>query len=200
MTRTSNRNRARTAAFGTHTTFARAYGGLWASAKLSLLRIVKTERQARSLGSLHFAYWVRLPRRRLARLTELRRRAGAIAAPRRDQLLFLSDFSGDWEVYLAGFNRVLRHALDAVWNGSVGWKPEMELNEYLAYVRAHQVSAEAYFQAYGSSADVHDVRSALHVSEQLDRFAYDTDGELDPARFYEAYKQLLIRLGGHLAC
>jgi len=188
----------RSAAFGTHTSYKTVLGPPSARLKFGILRLFKTERDARELGSLHFAHWVVLPRSRVAALTRTRLPRAAPAV-RRGQLLFLSDFSGDWEDYLAGFNVVLLAALDLVWGDATGWKRKMALGEYLAYVRRHQLQALVYYQAYGDRATVHDVRCALHVSEQLERFALATDQAHDPQRFEHAFRHLIAELGGSLA-
>src|SRR4051794_14529373 len=85
---------ARSSAFGTRTGFKRPGGSISAALKFAALRITKPEHDARAIGSLHFAYWALLSRRRLAKL--LRASGRTTAAPIRSQLLFFSDFSGDW--------------------------------------------------------------------------------------------------------
>jgi len=186
----------RTEAFGTRTYFGSRRARLSTAFRLLLLRALRPEQQARSLGSLHFAYWVLLPRERIARL---QRAGGADASqPAPDQMLFMSDFSGDGEVYLVGFNRVLRAALDTVWASSVGWEPKMQPGRYLRYVRRYQMQRQYYCSAYGGEASVGDTRAAVFVSEELDRFAVETEGA-PPDRFAAAFKQLRIRLGNSLA-
>lgn len=185
----------RTTAFGTHTYFPTRWDCFLTAAKLRLLSSLKPEHDARSLGSLHFAYWTLLPRGRIAKLLGAR---GMGISRRLDQMLFLSDFSGDWEVYLVGFNKLLLSALDLAWGGSLGWKRKMELDDYLRFVRKHEITRQFHFQAYGEHASVEDVRCALHVSEELDRFVCEVHAA-DPARFDAAYRRLRIRLGSCLA-
>ena len=140
-----------------------------------------------------------MPPKRLAQLTALRRAAPyAQPAPDQGQLLFLSDFSGDWELYLEGFNRVLRVVLDAVWRDAEGWTLKMGLAPYLKYVGEHELKEDAYAQAYGGQATVLDVQHALRISEALDRFVLETEG-LDSRPFAAAFKQLRIALGPSLA-
>jgi hypothetical protein len=161
--------------------------------KLTLLRILRTEADARSLGSLHFAYWVVVARKQIERLKPDAERVVADPACR-DQMLFLSDFSGDWEVYLVGFNRVLLAALDFAWGNSVGWKNNMQLKDYLQFVRKHELPQQYYFSTYETDATVEDVRCAMFLSEELDRFVFDVQG-CSANDFADAFKQLLIRLG-----
>jgi hypothetical protein len=162
--------------------------------KFAALRVSKPEHDARAIGSLHFAYWALLSRGRLAKLL----RASGRKPPRvgRSQLLFFSDFSGDWEVYLAGFNVVLLLVLDLVWGNATGWKNDMNLDQYLRYIREHQLVPPVYFQAYGEKATVYDVRCAIALSEELDQFVASAGHN---ARDFEAaYSDLLMNVGARL--
>lgn len=187
----------RTEAFGTRTYFASKKDRLVTAAKLALLRVLKSEEDARSLGSLHFASWVLVPRRKMERLRQLRARVVADPAAR-DQMLFMSDFSGDWEVYLVGFNRVLLSALDLAWGNSVGWRSPMELKDYLRFVEAHELRAQAYYSPYAHDASVSDVRSALLLSDEVERFAFEV-ADTSAERFGDAFRRLRIRLGTGLS-
>jgi hypothetical protein len=184
----------RSSAFGTRTSFKWPGGSFTAALKLAALRTLKPEHDARQIGSLHFAYWALLSRRRLKKL--LRASGQNTRAPIGSQLLFLSDFSGDWEVYLAGFNFVLLLVLDLVWGNATGWKHDMKLGEYLTYIREHQIVPPVYFQAYGDKATVYDVRCAIALSEQLDRFVAAAGH--DARSFDAAYSDLLMNAGTHL--
>lgn len=188
---------SRTSPFGTQTFFRSEFGRVLTGLGLKLLGAVRPERDARSLNSLHFAYWVVVSRRRLRKIL-------SAANPRidksalRPQMLFLSEFSGDWEDYLLGFNRVLIQALDFVWGFSVDWQRNAKLSDYLEFVRRYQIVTRYHFQAYGRSASVHEVRDALHLSEVLERFALEVEG-LEPSNFDAAYERLLVELGSSLA-
>jgi hypothetical protein len=184
----------RTDPFGIRTFFATRFGRTITELKLTLLDVVRSETDARSLGSLHFAYWTVLTRKHMSRLLPARDKADADMG---DQMLFLSDFSGDLEVYLVGFNVVLRSALDFAWSNSVAWKNRMGLNEYLAFVEKHRLSQPYYYSPYTLSASVDDIRSATLVSEQLERFVSDVR-DVDANTFANAYKQLRIVLGNAL--
>lgn len=184
----------RSSAFGTRTSFKRLGGSVVTKGLLSLLRALKPEHDARSIGSLHFAYWAVLPRRRLAKILAASGRKPNARID--DQLLFCSDFSGDWEVYLAGFNVALLIVLDLVWGNARGWKNDMKLAEYLAYIHEHELHAAAYFQAYGDRATVYDVRSALALSEALDRFV--AEAGTDEHDFERAYSALVTEAGAWL--
>lgn len=180
----------RTKPFGTRTFFASSVDRVVTSLTLSALRALKPENDAHGLGSLHFAYWVMLPGNLLSRL---RRRPD-----QRDEMLFLSDFSGDWEVYLVGFNRVLMSALDAAWGRSVDWVNDADVNTYLRFVRRHQLQPQYYVSPYTTRATVDDVRCALAVSNELERFAWDTQA-VTPERFGRLFDELCTRLGSSLA-
>ncbi|MET0384818.1 MAG: hypothetical protein ABW321_02610 [Polyangiales bacterium] len=181
--------------FGIRTRFARHAGLSVNTLKLALVRLAKSERDARQLGSLHFAFWALISRAKLARLTPPNHPR---PRERRGQMLFLSDFAGDWEVYLAGFNTALRSALDLVWGNAEGWSYGMTLGQYLAFIRARQINADAYYQAYGNTATPHDVRSALALSEELDRFIALTLEELSPEQFNAAYHRFKVKVDSHL--
>jgi len=182
---------ARSSAFGTRTGFKRPGGSVSAALKFAALRLFKPEQDARAIGSLHFAYWALLSRRRI---TQLLRASGQKApTPVRSQLLFFSDFSGDWEVYLAGFNVVLLLVLDLVWGNATGWKNDMNLDQYLEYIREHQLLPPVYFQAYGDKATVYDVRCAIALSEELDEFVASAGHDF--ANFESAYADLLTNVG-----
>jgi hypothetical protein len=183
----------RSSAFGTRTSFKRPGGSISAAIKFGLLRTFKPEHDARQIGSLHFAYWALLSRRRIGKLL---RASGRKQAAKGSQLLFFSDFSGDWEVYLAGFNAVLLLVLDLVWGNASGWKNEMNLDQYLTYIREHQLLPPVYVQSYGDRATVYDVRCAIALSEQLDRFVADAGH--DERAFEAAYAELLMTAGTNL--
>jgi hypothetical protein len=180
----------RTKPFGTRTFFAKRFDRVVTALSLSALRAIKPETDAHNLGSLHFAYWVLLPRELVAR--------GKPQAAQRDEMLFLSDFSGDWEVYLVGFNRVLLSALDAAWGRAVDWVNDADTNTYLRFVRRYQLQPQYYVSPYTTRATVDDVRRALSVSDQLERFAWDTQG-VDQERFGRLFDELCTRLGSSLA-
>jgi hypothetical protein len=99
-------------------------------------------------------------------------------------------------VYLAGFNVALLRVLDLVWGNARGWQKDMRLGQYLEYIRAHQLHAPVYFQAYGERATVYDVRCALALSEALDRFA--AEAGRDEHEFEQAYSALLTDAGAWL--
>jgi hypothetical protein len=191
-------NLQRTKPFGTRTYFAKTVDRLVTAVRLSALRFAKPEDDARSLGTLHFAYWLLLSRKQLQRLhSHDGSRAGA-SGQVRDEMLFLSDFSGDWEEYLEGFNRNLLIALDTAWGRAVDWKQKMQVHDYLDFVRGHELQPQYYVSPYMTAASVDDVHSALYVSEELDRFAFDALGR-DADSFGAMYEELCIVLGRCLA-
>jgi hypothetical protein len=182
----------RSSAFGTRTGFKWPGASLSTALEFAFLRTFKPEHDARAIGSLHFAYWALLSRGRIAELL----RASGNSGRARTQLLFFSDFSGDWEVYLAGFNAKLLMVLDLVWGNATGWKPRMKLDEYLSYIREHEILPTAYIQSYGDTATVWDVRCALALSDRLDQFA--SRASAGAAEFDAAYSDLLSEVGTQL--
>jgi hypothetical protein len=182
----------RSSAFGTRTGFKWPGASVCTALEFAFLRTFKPEHDARAIGSLHFAYWVILSRARLAKLL----RASGQAGRARAQLLFFSDFSGEWEVYLAGFNAKLLMVLDLVWGTATDWKPRMNLDAYLRYIREHESLPPVYVQSYGDTATVWDVRCALRLSERLDQFA--SRASASAADFEAAYTDLLSDMGTQL--
>jgi hypothetical protein len=192
---------AASSGFGIRTHFKHRFGDLSAAVKFALLRATKPESDARELGSLHFAYWVLLSPRQRARLTQDERRWPRLRGSA--ELLFFSDFSGDWEVYLAGFNAALLMVLDLVWGNALGWKKNMQLHEYLSFIEAHELNAQPYFQAYGAEATVYDVRCSVDVSDRLDQFVGVLLGDAQhggrgAAQLAQTYTNLVTEVGGRL--
>jgi hypothetical protein len=199
MTSVTMERPVRSQAFGVHSAFASRSAGLLARVKFAALSALRTERDARSLNSLHFAYWIVLSERKLRALARPCRRGRHSSRRSFDRMLFLSDFSGDWEVYLEGFNRVLRAALDLAWSGSIDWRANMSLAQYLSFVRRHQLRHQYYYSAYGTAAGVHEVRAALHVSEALDQLSWSCGDGRDPEEFCSAYRALRVAIGHYIA-
>lgn len=190
----------RTTPFGTRTHFKRPHQRRLTKVGLTILRILKPEAQARALESIHFAYWTMIPRKRMAQLLQAcrpDRKRPHKQQPVRDEMLFLSEFSGGWEDYLVSFNQVLISALDLAWGTATTWKRRMEVHDYLDFVRRFQLVAPHHMQAYGADASVQDVRDALQLSEELEQFVWEVQ-QLDAEQFAAALKRLRIAVGSRL--
>jgi hypothetical protein len=180
--------KGRSTAFGTLTPFQNELQRLRTTAVLLALHLRSNYKDAEQLSFLHHARWVVLPRRLLAQRTRPR-----LFPIRRSELLFMSTFNGDWTEYLTAFSRVLTMAMDLVWSASEGWPGARHQAEFKDYVEQHALRAALFCNNYGSDG-VGDVRSALRVSDALDRFAL----ELDPRKFQEQYEELLYSLSPDL--
>jgi hypothetical protein len=161
---------------------------------LLALRAAKPDATARDLSFLHFAHWVVLPGERVRETGSNR------SARRRSYLLFLSAFNGDWDEYLNAFSRVLFDALNAVWNRCERWPDASRREAFLDYVDAHELFADAFWNAYGD-ANAEDIRAALRMSDALDRFALETPPPTaaDAVQFRRACDRLLLQLCADLA-
>jgi hypothetical protein len=65
-------------------------------------------------------------------------------------LLFTSNFDGDVKVYLNEFSAFIADDVDRIWGNCEGYPPEGSRNfdAYWAYAKRHQITTQAYFNAY----------------------------------------------------
>jgi hypothetical protein len=97
--------------------------------------------------TIHFARWqILLPEHFLYY------DSGAIVPGHRYQawLLFTSNFDGDLKVYLNEFSALIADDVDRIWGNCEGYPPEGSKNfdAYWAYAKRHQITTQAYFNAY----------------------------------------------------
>src|SRR5688572_6332189 len=161
---------------------------------LAFLRTAKPDGLARDLSFLHFAEWVLVPANTVQRVAS----AESGSARKRQYLLFMSAFNGDWDEYLHAFSRVLAPALNSVWTHCEDFPGAQHLQAFLDYVDGHELFADASFNSYGDS-NAEDIRAALRVAQALERFALELGTHGDARRFRQRYERLLIELGSDLA-
>ena len=121
------------------------------------LRVRIVDRHARSLGgiaSIHFARWVPLD--------------GG------DRLLFLSDYDGSWESYLAEFVDRASSGLSSIWSNTVGF-PETWLlvfkgaedeEAFKKWTRAQQIETPIWYSAYPERT-VANIHNDLRIAQLL---------------------------------
>lgn len=192
MAMDSENIKARAYAFGTLST-VRRFRRLPLQAVLWCLRAANPDRVARELSFLHFAQWSLLP----GSLVHVAS-AESGDARKRHYLLFLSAFSGEWNESVQPWRRALTLALNSVWTHCEGWPGAEHSNAFRAYVDTHEVSADAYFDAYGN-ANAEDIRAALRLAHALEQFALESGAAGDARRFRHRYERLLVELGSDLA-
>jgi hypothetical protein len=152
-----------------------------------------TQLTAKALAFLPFVHWVVLERNRVPHLdpTQPRERLHY------DYLLFLSAYTGPWGPYIDAFADVLADPLDAVWSWNVGYPGARPVSGLKAYITHNQIESDHYYSAY-AGASARDVRAALRVHRELQRFAEDTRG-LRPGQFAAAFNRMLIGIQNDLA-
>src|SRR5215813_3422278 len=152
-----------------------------------------TQRPAKALAFLPFVHWVVVGRNQFPNLdpTQPRERLHY------DYLLFLSTYSGPWGPYIEAFADVLANPLDAVWSWNVGYPGARPVSRLKAYITQNQIESDHHHSAY-AGASVRDVRAALRVHGELERFAEQSHG-LRPDQFTSALNRMLIRIQNDLA-
>jgi hypothetical protein len=152
-----------------------------------------TQSTAKALAFLPFVHWVVVKRNAFPHLDP--------AQPRErlqyDYLFFLSTYSGAWGPYIDAFADVLADPLDGVWSWNVGYPGARPVSRLKAYITHNQIESDHHYSAY-AGASVRDVRAALRVHRELQRFAEDTRG-LRPDQFAAAFNRMLIGIQNDLA-
>jgi hypothetical protein len=178
----------------------RAYAfGTWSAIKplrsitLRPLLALLQRTAAGDWSSTHFASFIVVPAKLAARLHS----NDSGLAKSRDYLLHLSAWNGEREEYLHACARVLGPLLGAIWSHCENWPGAWRWKAFTEYVDAHEVFADAYFNAYGD-ATAEDVRAALRLTRALERFALEP-AATDARQFRKRYERLLMELGADLA-
>jgi hypothetical protein len=152
-----------------------------------------TQSTAKALAFLPFVHWVVVKRNQFPHLdpTQPRERLHY------DYLFFLSTYTGPWGPYIDAFADVLNDPLDAVWSWNVGYPGARPVSRLQAYITHNQIESDHHYSAY-AGASVRDVRAALRVHRELQRFAEETRG-LRPNQFAAALNRMLIGIQNDLA-
>jgi hypothetical protein len=145
------------------------------------------------LESTHFASWTIVPAQLAARLSS----SESEVERRRAYLLFSSAFNGEREEYLHACWTAFAPVLDAIWSHCERWPGALQLRDLIDYVRAHELFADVFFNAYGD-ATAEDIRAALRLAHALEDFALAASAP-DARHFRRRFERLLIELGADLA-
>lgn len=145
------------------------------------------------LDATHFASWMIVPAQRAAQLSS----SESEPELRRAYLLFAGTFNGEREEYLHACAHALGPALGAIWSHCERWPGAARLRDFVEYVRAHELVADMFFNAYGD-ATAGDVRAALRLAHALEDFAL-APASADARSFRQRYERLLMLLGADLA-
>lgn len=147
-----------------------------------------TQKTAKQLSFLPFVHWVVVSRKQFPRLDP----AQPAETLSYDYLFFLSTFNGPWAPYIDAFADVLHGALDAVWFWSIGYPGAVPVTPLKDYIVRNQIESDHHYSAY-PGASVRDVRSALLLQDELDRFAVRARS-LAPEEFTDEFGRLLLRV------
>jgi hypothetical protein len=145
------------------------------------------------LPSTHFASWMIVPAEHAARVSSTE---SEVELPRA-YLLFLSAVNGEREEYVHAWWSLAGPVLAAIGSHCEGWPGAGQLRAVLDYASAHEVFADAFFNAYGD-ATADDVRAALRLTRALEDFAL-ASAPADARQFRQRYERLLMALGADLA-
>jgi hypothetical protein len=154
--------------------------------------LAQDQKRLLQLSFIHFARWSIIGRRSWPRTAAEQRRE----RPRYDYLLFASNFNGTWEQYIEAFSQVIPGGMNGIWYWSEKYPGARPITPFLDYIRRVQFDNEYYYSAYpGASAN--DVKSALHLAEELQAFAGRSQG-LSATDFARAYERFLTSVQGCL--
>lgn len=151
-----------------------------------------TQITAKELSFLSFVHWVVVTGDKLTCSSDGLKRERL----NYDYLFFLSTFNGPWGPYIDAFADVLFGALDAVWFWSIGYPGARPVTALKTYIVRNQIESDHHYYAY-PAASVRDVRCALHLHAELQRFANEAKG-LTPDQFSNAYDRFLISVQNDL--
>jgi hypothetical protein len=158
-----------------------------------LLGAVKPlQNDLKNLSFIHFARWVVIRRNQFPHFGNKQPREEL----RYDYLVFFSNFNGTWNQYIDAFSAVLSKGLDLIWRWSEKYPGSTPVTAFKRYIALVQFDTDYYFNVY-PRASTNDVKAALRVQDELDRFA-DASQALSPADFEKAWLEFLVRVQNDL--
>jgi hypothetical protein len=158
-----------------------------------LLGAVKPlQNDLKNLSFIHFARWVVIRRNQFPHLADKQPREEL----RYDYLVFFSNFNGTWNQYIDAFSAVLSKGLDLIWRWSEKYPGSRPVTAFKRYIALVQFDTDYYYNVY-PRASTNDVKAALRVQDELDRFA-DASQALSPADFEKAWLEFLVRVQNDL--
>ena len=158
-----------------------------------LLGAVKPlQNDLKNLSFIHFARWVVIRRNQFPHLADKQPREEL----RYDYLVFFSNFNGTWNQYIDAFSAVLSKGLDLIWRWGEKYPGSRPVTAFKRYIALVQFDTDYYYNVY-PRASTNDVKAALRVQDELDRFA-DASQALSPADFEKAWLEFLVRVQNDL--
>lgn len=158
-----------------------------------LLGAVKPlQNDLKNLSFIHFARWVVIRRNQFPHLADKQ----PSEELRYDYLVFFSNFNGTWNQYIDAFSAVLSKGLDLIWRWSEKYPGSRPVTAFKRYIALVQFDTDYYYNVY-PRASTNDVKAALRVQDELDRFA-DASQALSPADFEKAWLEFLVRVQNDL--
>lgn len=158
-----------------------------------LLGAVKPlQNDLKNLSFIHFARWVVIRRNQFPHLADKQ----PSEELRYDYLVFFSNFNGTWNQYIDAFSAVLSKGLDLIWRWSEKYPGSRPVTAFKRYIALVQFDTDYYYNVY-PRASTNDVKAALRVQDELDRFA-DASQSLSPADFEKAWLEFLVRVQNDL--
>jgi len=128
------------------------------------------------IATIHFARWqILLPAHYLHYSGEAVRLAGKKLDDYPSWLLFTSNFDGDLKTYLNEFSGLISEDVDRIWNNCEGYPEEgcKNFDAYWAYAKKHQITTQAFFNAY-PGLSVPRIRELALFRERFDAFVAST--------------------------
>ena len=147
----------------------------------------RATQQVRLRRFLHYAYFVALSPRDLARAN-----IPAKAALRPGALLFLSAYNGTAEVYFRGFSEKLPDQMNDLWGGCTDWENAGKYENLDRFITTYRRPVGFHFNAYPDKSV--NVRAALKLRLQLDELLAATHG--DAREFSRRYRRAAQSIWG----
>ncbi len=160
---------------------------------LGFITLVADQQRLIDLSFIHFARWTIVRRRNWANFGGRQ----PSSWPRYNYILFCSNFNGDWEQYIEAFSEVVPDGMNLIWGSNIRFPGAKPITPFLQYIRQNQLDTDYYYTAYpGASAT--DIRGALDLSTNLDRFAR-TSLTRPPDEFRRAFESFLSQNARNLS-
>jgi hypothetical protein len=156
----------------------------WCRLVLPVLRILAMSSSVARLRSIHFGGWIVF-----GRLPSSRRRYGWRSRP---SLLFLSNYDGQFEEYIAAFGIAAEPGMRLSFGSAEDFPGTRPSRRFVDYVEQRTVLELWNWSAYPGRT-VRDVDTALEVSTRLRRLV-ELAGEASDRTFETAYHELLEAL------
>ena len=85
------------------------------------------------------------------------------------KLLFTSNFDGAWDTDLRDFTELIPDLLDGVWANCEAYPGARRYEEFIAWVRAHQVTTDLFYASF-PEVTVRDIKYLRELKGSYERF------------------------------